>query len=172
MYCLKIIEIIFIIILCSILGILKANTFSKRVIELKNIKSALNIFKSKIQFTFEPISEIFTEISNSVYLNEENIFNTTNFILNSNQEKYINLAWNKAINITKNSLNNEDKEILKMLSSNLGKSDKSGQISSIDVIDKFINTQIEQAEIEKLKNTKLYKTLGTVIGCTIGILLF
>jgi stage III sporulation protein AB len=172
MYYLKIIEIIFIIILCSVLGNLKASTFSKRVIELKNIKSALNIFKSKIQFTFEPIPEIFTEISNSVYLNEENIFKLTNLILNSNQEKYINLAWNRAIDTSKNNLNSEDKEILKMLSSNLGKTDKSGQISSIEVIDEFLNTQIEQAEIEKSKNIKLYKTLGTVVGCTIGILLF
>jgi stage III sporulation protein AB len=172
MYYLKIIEIISVILLCSILGNIKARTFSKRVVELKNIKSALNIFKSKIEFTFEPISEIFNEISNSVYLGEENIFNLVNLILNSNQEKYINLAWNKAIDTFKNNLNSEDKEILKMLSSNLGKSDKSGQISSIEVIDRFLDTQINQAETEKAKNTKLYKTLGTVVGCTIGILLF
>ena len=66
----------------------------------------------------------------------------------------------------------EDKEIIKMLGHQLGKIDKDGQISEIQVTSEFLQTQINKAEEEKNKNVKLYKTLGTVIGCGIGIILF
>lgn len=35
----------------------------------------------------------------------------------------------------------------------------------------FLNKQIKQAEQEKIKNEKLYKKLGTVIGLAIVIIL-
>ena len=53
-----------------------------------------------------------------------------------------------------------------------GKTDISGQISEIDLTNTFLDMQIEKAENEKRKNQKMYKTLGTVIGLAIVIILF
>ena len=47
-----------------------------------------------------------------------------------------------------------------------------GQISQIDVTNTFLNLQIDKAEKEKFKNEKLYKTLGTIVGLAIIIVLF
>ena len=53
----------------------------------------------------------------------------------------------------------------------LGKTDKVGQINEINVTSQLLNTQIEKAEQEKNKNYKLFKTLGSVVGIGICIIL-
>lgn len=65
--------------------------------------------------------------------------------------------------------NKEDKEVLKMFGKLLGKTDKKGQISEIEITNSFIEKQIEKAENEKNKNAKLYKSLGVI--CGIGIVI-
>ena len=53
----------------------------------------------------------------------------------------------------------------------LGKTDVDGQISQIEQTSEFLNNQIEKAEAERVKNEKLYKTLGIVSGAGLVILL-
>ena len=53
----------------------------------------------------------------------------------------------------------------------LGKTDKSVQLSEIEITQEFIEKQIEKAEQEKIKNSKLYKTLGIISGVGIVIIL-
>ena len=79
-------------------------------------------------------------------------------------------AWEKAIDKSETSLNNEDKNIIKSLGKMLGKTDLEGQVSEIKLVQNFLNNQIENAEKEKQKNEKLYKTLGGVIGLAIVII--
>ncbi len=63
----KFIISILIIYICTYLGIYKAKTYENRERELKKIKNALAFFKSKIEFTYEPIQEIFMQISISIF---------------------------------------------------------------------------------------------------------
>ena len=80
-------------------------------------------------------------------------------------------AWEKAVEETECNLNNEDKKIVKTLSKLLGKTDVEGQISQIEITEKFLEGQIKEAEEERRKNEKLYTRLGTVMGLTIVIIL-
>lgn len=57
------------------------------------------------------------------------------------------------------------------MANNFGKTDIKGQLSNIALSEKLIQEQIEKAEIERNKNSKLYKTLGVVLGIGICILL-
>ena len=149
----------------SYIGIIKAKTFENRVKELNKFQNALLMFKSKIEFTYEPIKNIFEEISKIIYQNEENIF------LNSiNISGSITLAWNKAVENIKSDFKDEDKEIIKMFGKLLGKIDLIGQVNEIDLTMKLIEKQIEKAETEKNQNTKLYKTMGIVLGMGICII--
>ena len=163
----KFIISILIICICSYLGVSKAKTYETREKELKKIKSSLAFFKSKIEFTYEPIKEIFEQISKLVYLHKDNIFLKT---VEQTKSLDINSAWNKSVEENFN-FNNEDKEILIMFGKLLGKTDKSGQLSEIDITQEFIEKQIEKAEQEKNKNSKLYKTLGIISGVGIVIIL-
>ena len=164
----KFIICIFIILICSYLGLEKSKNYSKRVEELQRIKNGLNFFKSKIEFTYEPVKDILEGISNSVYQNEENIFYKAKKYMNNNN---VNIAWNSAVD-EEAKISKEDKDILKMFGKLLGKTDKKGQISEIDLSLNFIEKQIQKAESEKSKNAKLYKSLGILIGCGITIILW
>ena len=62
----KIVIYSFIFLSSSLIGILISKKYSNRVNELQEFKNALNIFKTKIRYTYEPIPEIFKEISKNV----------------------------------------------------------------------------------------------------------
>ena len=167
MIILKIVILVGIVSICSYLGILKSKTFENRVVELRKIQSSLSMFKTKIEFTYEPIKDIFEEISNIIYQKENNIFqNTVDFM----QVQNVSTAWYEAVESMKNDFTIEDKETLKTMGKLLGQTDKIGQIREICLTENLLGNQIQKAEIEKNKNVKLYKTLGTVFGLGIGIL--
>jgi stage III sporulation protein AB len=56
-------------------------------------------------------------------------------------------------------LTQKDKDILKDLGKLLGQTDIDGQISQIKLVSNFLDIQIEEANKEKMKNQKLYRTL-------------
>ena len=148
-----------IIVTSSLIGNIKSKTFQKRYLELKKFKSGLGIFKSKLEFTYEPVNEIFTDISKLIYEDEENIFKR--FTENND--------WNLAVD-SQNNFNNEDKEVAKNLGKMLGRLDKSGQLNEINLVDSFIDKQIENAFEVMKKNEKLYKVLGRSAGIAIAIM--
>lgn len=164
----KIIVITGIIYICSYLGILKSKTFENRVNDLRMVQSSLNMFKTKIEFTYEPIKDIFEEISQIVYQKQENIFENTVLFMEGQDTS---TSWYKALENTKNDFSFEDIEVLKTMGKLLGKTDKEGQIREICLTENLLQNQISKAEYEKNKNVKLYKTLGTVLGMGIGIIL-
>ncbi len=153
--------------ICTMLGILKAKSYDARVEELKKMKNALEMLKSKIEFTYAPIKDIFAEVTKVVYSNEENIFQNT---VNLMEQEGVTQSWNMAVE-KEIKLSKEDRETLKMFGKLLGKTDKVGQINEINVTSQLLNTQIEKAEQEKDKNYKLFKTLGSVVGIGICIIL-
>ena len=168
MQIIKYIMLFLIFISANLIGKIIAKKYTDRLQELEEMKNALNIFKSKIKFTYQPIPEIFEEISNNSNRNISNIFK-------SSRENMENLsaeeAWIKAIEESKNNLTKEDKNTLKMLSKLLGQTDVNGQIIQIEITENFLETQIKQAQEEKQKNEKLYIRLGTTIGLVIVIIL-
>ncbi len=54
----------------------------------------------------------------------------------------------------------------------LGKTDIEGQVSEINQFLTLLDGQIATCEEEKNKNTKLCKSLGTIVGLGIVIILF
>jgi len=70
----KILIYSFIFLSCSLIGILISKKYVNRVNELKEFKNALNIFKTKVRFTYEPIPEIFNQMSLNLIPNVANIF--------------------------------------------------------------------------------------------------
>lgn len=155
--------------LSTAIGMTISKSYENRVIELKELKNILNIMKTKIKFTYEPLADIFKQIANKNETNVEKIFGQM-----ANQITYFQTreVWENCIQEADISLNQEDKDILKKLGKLLGQTDVDGQISEIEVTENFLNMQIEKAEEEKKKNQKMYKTLGITIGLIFVIILF
>ena len=70
----KTIGLLMIALSFAFLGILLSCKYKNRVMDLKELKKGINIFATKIKFTYEPIPEIFNEISKNVTENISNVF--------------------------------------------------------------------------------------------------
>jgi len=153
---------------CSVIGILKSQKYMYRVNELKEFKNALNMFKTKVKFTYEPIPEIFEQIATNINPSIGSIFKIA-----SHNMKFCAAgdAWNKAIDTDLLNINLEDRKILKGLSKLLGATDIQGQISQIEITSTFLDEQIRKAEREQEKNEGMYRKLGMIIGLGIVIIL-
>lgn len=161
----------FIFIIATCIGNLFSKKYRNRVNELKNFKEVFNILESKIKFTYEPLGDIFEEISNLFY---KNSINSIFIDAKKNMNKLgLKKSWDNAINnnIKNLSLNNEDLNIIKNLGNMLGKTDVAGQLNEINLSMSFLDTQIAMAEEECKKNEKMYRTLGTIFGLAIIIIL-
>ena len=156
------------LVACTLIGRFLSNKYVYRLNELEEIKNGLNIFESKIKFTYDPIPEIFEEISKRLSLNVSNIFITAKEKM---KEISASKAWEDAIDETDCNFSKEDKKVLKTLSKLLGQTDTEGQISQIQITQNFLDTQIKEALEEKKKNEKLYSKLGTTIGLVMVIIL-
>lgn len=166
----KYVLIFLIFAMASIIGELYSKKYSNRVIELEKIDNMLNIFKAKIKFTCLTIQDIFSQIY------EENKDNIGEIFKATNENMYQNTAseaWCMALDSSKEktNLNEGDIDTLKSLGKMLGNTDVQGQISQIDLTKELLQKQIEEANEEKKKNSKLYKTLGVATGLTIAIIL-
>lgn len=157
-----------ILVTCSLIGKYVSKKYIIRVNELEEMKNALNMFQSKIKFTYEPIPEIFEEISKNTSSTIGQVFQTAKEKMLTNTA---NIAWDQAIEESQNCLTKDDKHVLKTLSKLLGQIDSEGQISQIEITQKFLETQIKEAQEEKTKNEKLYSKLGITIGLAIVIIL-
>ncbi len=157
-----------ILILATMIGRFLSKKYVYRLEELEDIKNALNILKSKIKFTYEPIPEIFEEISKTSSRNISELFKTAKIKMN---DLTANEAWEEAVGESQNNLKKEDKDVLKTLSKLLGQTDVEGQISQIEITENFLESKIQEAIEEKKKNEKLYTRLGTIMGLAIVIIL-
>ncbi len=164
----KYLLLIVIFSLSTAIGLIISKMYENRVNELKEFKSIFNIMKTKIKFTYEPLREIFLQISKDNNTKIEKIFGQMACQI---QYEQVEKVWSTAIQKADISINQEDKNIIKKLGKLLGQTDVEGQISEIEVAENFLDMQIEKAEDEKKKNQKMYKTLGVVLGLVFVIIL-
>jgi len=158
----------FIFVISALIGITISKKYGTRVKELKEIQRALHIFEEKIKFTYEPIPDVFEDIAKKCTKNIGDIFNESAQLMNVMSAGE---AWEVSLEKANTKLTKDDMDVLKGMAKMLGRTDLDGQVSEIRLTEKFIDTKIDEAEIEKKKNEKLYKTLGVTIGLTVVIVL-
>ena len=110
---LKYIILFFIFGTTSFIGILISKKYSNRVKELQEMKSALSMFESKIKFTYEPIPEIFKQISENTNKNVSKLFSNA---VEKMQTDSAGVAFEKSVDEYSGNLNIEDKQAVKSLS--------------------------------------------------------
>ena len=80
-------------------------------------------------------------------------------------------SWKYATQNSRTNMTKEDLKVLENFEKLLGKTSIEGQLSEIELLEKFIDKQIENAEEERKKNEKLYRNLGVIAGLAIAIIL-
>ena len=152
------------------IGFLLSKGYLDRLNELKKLSNLINIFQNKLKFSRKPLSEIFEE----VYFVETGNKVSEIFLKTSQKIKEMNVseAWRSAVAENSFFLNLKKENIIKSFGIMLGKTDIEGQVSEINQFLTLLDGQIAICEEEKNKNTKLYKSLGTIVGLGIVIVLF
>ena len=82
----------FVFLIATLIGKNISQKYKFRLDELEELKNALNIFKSKIKFTYEPIPEIFVGISNN---SNKNISNLFNMAVDKMKTESAGVAWDR-----------------------------------------------------------------------------
>lgn len=124
------------------LGIQVSKQYKNRYIELKEMKNALNAFKTKIKYERQPIQEVFLEVSKNLETNVKEVFTLASEYLKNNPA---DISWTKALEDADTYMLEEDIRVLKILNKLLGKTDIEGQLSQIDLTTNFLDTQIAKA---------------------------
>lgn len=157
----------------SLIGYLLSNRYSNRVKELQKIITSLELFETRINYTYETIPDCFNSIAKYIGGNIGNIFKRTAFYLERQNDVSTGDCFKNVIEEERVllNLNNTDIEILKGLSVSLGQIDLDSQIKNIRLIIHTLNAQLEQAMEEKNKNFKLYRNIGVLAGMVIMIVL-
>lgn len=91
------------------IGIMISKKFSNRVRELKDMKNALNMFETKIKFTYESVPTIFEEISRNIPNSMGDIFKRASRKMDLQSAGD---AWLEAIDEKETNLLEEDKSVL------------------------------------------------------------
>ena len=152
---------------CTIIGLVFSKSYRDRVEDLKEVRQILNLLKTKIEYTYEPLPKIFSDLGTEFDDEVGRIFKIAAEKMN-NQDA--GTAWKSATKSSKTNMKDEDIKVLENFEKLLGKTDINGQLSQIELIREFIDCQIEKAEEEQRKNEKLYKSLGAIVGLTIAII--
>lgn len=113
MQIIKYLMLFLIFISSALIGKYISQQYLYRLKELEEIKNALNIFKSKIKFTYEPIPEIFEEISKNTNRNISKLFIQAKEKM---KDKTASIAWEEVTDEFSGNLNEEDKQAIKTLS--------------------------------------------------------
>lgn len=157
------------VIVCSMrIGILISQKYKFRLNELDEFKNNFKIIENKIKYTYQPLEEIFKEISEISSYEIGDLFRK---VAENIKEKGAEKAWKYEIEKSELSLKKEDKEALKEFGILLGKVNKEGQINQINFVNELLERQIEKAQQEKNKNEVMYKKLGLIFGVGLVIVL-
>lgn len=130
MQMIKYMMLVIIFISSTLIGKFLSKKYTYRLEELEEMQNALNIFKSKIKFTYEPISDIFNDIAKNSIPNISKIFAKASYKMN---ELSAEESWQETIEEVETNLNEEDIHAISMLSKMLGQTDVEGQISQIEI---------------------------------------
>lgn len=169
----RIIGIILVMTSSTLAGLYLANIETFRKKDLKEMKKALIILLSEIEYTLTPLPQAMDNISKRVEEPISNIFSEFCENLNKKTGQGISEVWLEVLDKNKGNtyFENEDIEHLKSFGKTLGYLDTGFQINSISITIKYMEDKIEELNMTSLKNKKLYQSLGVLCGLLICIVL-
>lgn len=162
-----------ILIITSIMGFMFGNIYSKRAKSLLDLQYCIRVLQSEIINGSTPLPEALENVSLKGRGSIAKLFKLIkeDLITEKREDIYISFSLQEEILKNRYAFNSQDIEIFLYLGKILGKTNSKDQDKNM----KFIINQLEnhyiEAEEEKSKNTKLYRTLGFLTGLGVVIIL-
>lgn len=167
----KLVGILFVISSTVIAGFYYGNIETYRIYDLIEIKRALSILKSEVEFAMTPLPEAFINIARRVKNPIDKIFDRLSELSSLDECESIASIWEDTINeFSKDTyLTNEDLEQIIAFGQTLGYLDKNMQLNSIDNITEYIDDSIKLLNKTRFNNMKMYRSLGVLGGILVVV---
>lgn len=169
----KILLLLVIVGLSAFIGVLISKRYSSRVDELQDLITALEILESRLNYTYDTMSDAFSFVAKHMKSGAKKIFEIASQKLQIERCLSASDVFNSTVEEEKNflSINQNDAEILKGLSVSLGQVDLESQVKNIRLISRTLLGQLDEAKIEKNKNFRLCRNMGILTGLAIVVIL-
>jgi stage III sporulation protein AB len=150
-------------------GMYLKNTLTRRLVILKQLGFALDKITLMIRYRGDTLHDIFTALTADSRLNELTFFGE---ILSNMESMSFAESYALAVfNFRPAGLKETDRELIKGIGSVLGVSDTEGQISSLLMYQKELETLTDSAKNDVKEKSKLCSSLGLLSGVFAAILL-
>lgn len=169
----KILGSIIVILVFSIYGFYLSYKIIYRQNDLLEMKRAILILTSEMRFLSTSIIDAIEHIENSVDYPIKNLFSYFKFLLLKNDGDSIDKLWEKALysELKSSFFNKNDLEKFKIIGKSICNYDKDFNISSFNLINEYIDQSINEINLDKKQNLKMYQSLSVLFGIMIVILL-
>lgn len=173
MSALKIILNISIILGCSIMGFLYGAIYGKRLCNLNNLIHCIRGLETEVLISQTPLPDALEKVSKAGKGEIASVFQIIkdDLVWNKRQEVYHSFLAVESNLREKYFLKNEDIDAVLTFSKVLGKTNRDDQKKNFTIVLNELEQLAVDANYEKQKNEKLYRTLGLLIGLTITIIL-
>lgn len=172
MFLLRIIGSLIIIISSSLIGFSYGSKYSKRLNNLMYLSNCIQLLETEVMFAATPIPEALENVYKKGNKKISYIFN--NIKENLRKSLSTNESFKSIYDKLKNELHfeEEDIEIFMTLGRVLGRSDRKDQQKHFKTVLAQLERQQLDAKEKKLKNEKMYKSLGVLGGILITLILY
>lgn len=170
MLTIKIFISVAIISISTYIGILKSNKLKSREYILREMVTFLGLVENEIRYMMSMLPNAYESARQKLNTNLKDVIgNIVVDMLKFDNTSLIEQSMVTNIS-TLDTLYDYDKNVFTTTLKNLGRSDLDSQINIIENGINILQNQIKEANEVKLKNSKLYKTVGTITGIMIVII--
>lgn len=170
---LKLLGSMIVISFSAFLGYIFSRECQRRPQELRELQMLLQMFENEISYLSSVLADAFETVYKSAGSGVGLFFGETVQLLQKEKTLSACEAWKLSVekNIKNTSLNREDQDILISFGKILGNSDIDGQVKNIKLTLNKLKLQEQKAEDARLRNEKMYKSLGFLGGVAVVIIL-
>lgn len=155
---------------CSYIGIYKSKALKSREYILRDMVTFLGLVENEIKYMLSILPNAYESARQKLITSlKDKMGIIVVDMLNLENEYLIDQSIVKNISDIKE-ITDYDKNVFISTLKNLGRTDLEGQINIIENGINIIENQIKEANNIKLKNSKLYKTVGAIAGIMIVII--
>ena len=172
MMLMRIIGAVIVIGASTIAGIYYGNLETYRMRDLLEIKKALSVLRSQIEYARAPLPEAMRAVSARIRDSSGKIFEMCAELLECERNEKVAHIWEAAVEQHKNALflTQEDTEQLKGFGAQLGNLDSEAQVMNISMLIDYINERVAHLNESRDKNKKLCRSFGILGGALIVII--
>ncbi|SFD53189.1 stage III sporulation protein AB [Lentibacillus persicus] len=155
----------------TLIGFKISSQLTERPKHIRQMKNALQILEAEILYSQLPLPDVFTKIAGQIPGPANTFFaDLDNSLKNKNVDLYT--VWTKCVDslLENSALGANESEILKQFGRTLGQHDFTQQQKHIHLAIKHLDRELEEAQDEHYKYSKMAKSLGVLCGIFIVLL--